>query len=332
MTTDPIFIHAWWRSGSTYVWSKLREKDSCVAYYEPLHEKISYLTPEVVEGPGDIELSRAYRHPLQKKNYFAEYAKLIRTNDLHFSPELSFDRFLLLPEEKDENLRLYLKGLVHAALSAQRVAVLCFCRSQMRSAWMKNVFDGIHIALLRNPADQWASFDVDRYFRDKMLTIALKLRTRYPFAFAHIEAFEQFAQHISRRPSLPVEQLFQLFIKERDALAVFLVIWIASALQVVSYGDYILDIDLLSSDLSYRRATSAWFQALGLSIDFSDCASPSLGKLPVSVSEFDQMLQNAAAAIRNGAAPLIIREPDVIRKRLTTLSPLSSKFLRMTVG
>jgi hypothetical protein len=328
---DPIFIHAWWRSGSTYVWSKLREKNSCACYYEPLHEKISYLTLEGVEGPADVEISRAFRHPLQKKDYFAEYRELIRANNLHFSPDLSYDRFLLLPKEKDEKLELYLEGLVKTASARQRVAVLCFCRSQMRSAWMKTVFGGIHIALIRNPADQWASFDVDRYFREKMLTIALKLRTQHPSAFVHIEAFERFAQHVSKRPSLPVEPLFHLFIKERDALAVFLVIWIASALQVVSYSDYVLDIDRLSSNLSYRKATSDWFQALGIPIDFSDCASPSSGKLPVSAGEFEQMLQDAATAIRSGAAPLVIVEPDVIRKRLASLSPLSGDTLRLAV-
>lgn len=328
---DRIFIHAWWRSGSTYIWTKLREKDCCVCYYEPLHEKILYLTLDDVEGPGDVEISRAFRHPLQKKNYFAEYTELIRTNNLHFSPALSYDRFLLLVDEKDEKLKFYLEGLLKAASAKQRVAVLSFCRSQMRSAWMKTIFSGIHVAQIRNPRDQWASFDVDRYFREKMLTIALKLRTQHPSAFVHIQAFERFAQHVSTRPSLPSEQLFHLFIKERDALAVFLIIWIASALQAVSYSDYVLDIDLLSSDLSYRKATSDWLEALGIPIDFSDCASPPSDKLPVSAGEFEQMLHDAVAAIRSRAALLVIVEPDVIMKRLASLSPLSRSILSAAV-
>jgi hypothetical protein len=115
-------------------------------------------------------------------------------------------------------------------------------------------------------------------------------------------------------------------------LAVFLVIWIASALQAASYSDYVLDIDLLSSNPSNRKAASDWLQALGIPIDFSDCASPSSGKLPVSADEFEQMLQDAATAIRSGAAPLVIAEPDVIRKRLASLSPLSSKVLGLAAG
>ncbi len=33
-----MFIHAWWRSGSSYVWSKLRANQSLICYYEPFNE------------------------------------------------------------------------------------------------------------------------------------------------------------------------------------------------------------------------------------------------------------------------------------------------------
>lgn len=331
MPDDRMFIHAWWRSGSTYVWSKLREKDSCVCYYEPLHEKIAFLTLEGVEGPPDAEISRVYRHPLQKTDYFAEYADLIRSDSLHFSPALSHDRYLLLPEEEDEQLEGYVGGLAKAALATHRTPVLCFCRSQMRSAWMKAIFGGIHIALIRNPADQWASFSVDGYFQEKMLIIALKLRAKHPPVFLHIGAFERFAREIAKRPLLPIEHLFHLFIKEKDALAVFLVIWLASALQAISYSDYVLDIDLLSNDPSFKKSAADWFEALGISIDFSDCASPSSGTAPLSAGEFEQMLREAAAAVRNNAASLVIADLDVIKKRLAWVSPRSGEFLRMAV-
>src|SRR5262249_20100621 len=184
---DPIFVHAWWRSGSTYVWSKLRENDSLICYYEPLHERISHLNPDIIDGSAEIEISRDLRHPVQAKNYFAEYAELVHSKTLRFAPELSYSRYLLLPEETDEQLRLYLNGLIKAASAKSRTAVLCFCRSQMRSAWMKKVFAGVHIAQIRNPADQWVSFNVETFFPNTMLVIALKLRKLYPLSFIHIE-------------------------------------------------------------------------------------------------------------------------------------------------
>src|SRR5882762_10222133 len=105
--SNPIFIHAWWRSGSTYIWSKLRANASSVCYYEPLHERLASLTPDIVEASPEIDRSMALKHPVQTKNYFAEYGDLLRAQNLKFLPELSYDRYLLMPEQKDEKLRAY---------------------------------------------------------------------------------------------------------------------------------------------------------------------------------------------------------------------------------
>jgi hypothetical protein len=331
MDADPIFIHAWWRSGSTYVWSKLRENESLVCYYEPLHERNAHLTVEKVEEPADEKISRELRHPMQTKNYFSEYAALIRSNDLQFSPTLPYDRFLLRPDEADDALKIYIDGLLRVASDANRIPVLCFVRSQMRSAWIKKAFGGVHIAQIRNPLDQWASFRVEPYFRDKMLIIALNLRKLHPAAFAHIEAFERFARYMSKHPASVVERLFDTFVAEKDALAVFLIIWLASALQAICVADFILDIDWLSSDLESRKTAERWFATIGCPVDFSDCASPSWDELPVSRSEFEHLVEDATTAIRSKAAPLVIATPDAIRGRLALLSPLSGKVLRMAL-
>jgi hypothetical protein len=331
MDADPLFIHAWWRSGSTYVWSKLRENESLVCYYEPLHERNACLAIEKLEAPADAKISRELRHPIQSKNYFSEYEPLVRSDTLRFSPSLAYDRFLLRPDDEYEELRIYIEGLLKAAADAKRVPVLCFCRSQMRSAWIKKAFGGTHVAQIRNPADQWASFHVEPYFRDKMLAIALNLRQLHPAAFAHIEAFERFARYMSKHPASVVERLFDTFVTEKDALAVFLIIWLASALQAISFADFVLDIDRLSHDLQWRKTAEQWFARIGCRVDFLDCASPSWDELPVSRSEFEHLVEDATTAIRSKAAPLVIAAPDAIRGRLALLSPLSGKVLRMAL-
>jgi hypothetical protein len=151
---------------------------------------------------------------------------------------------------------------------------------------IKRVFSGVHIAQIRNPADQWASFHVGNFI-NKMLLIALKLRNVHSAAFAHIESFERFSRHMSKHQAEVVERLFDVLIPEKDAFAVFLLIWMASTLQALSFGDFVLDIDRLSTDLDYQGAAARWFESIGCRIDFSDCASPSSGELPVSPSEFD---------------------------------------------
>ena len=173
---------------------------------EPLHERIANLNLAAIKTDPDIRLSQTLRHPVPKTRFYfhrVHQAPPFRIAQLF--PELAYDRYLLQPAQMDGQLRSYLEGLISSASAAKRRAVLCFCRSQMRSAWMKQIFGGVHVAQIRNPADQWASFKVDSYFVSNMIVIALSLRRSYPKAFTHIQPFESFAQQLSRRP-LPAEE------------------------------------------------------------------------------------------------------------------------------
>jgi len=328
---DAIFIHAWWRSGSTYVWSKLRENEARCCYYEPLNERVARLTLEEIAVP-DVKISQNLRHPIPKKHYYAEYERLLRSGNLRYSPELAHDHYLLLPGERDDRgLFAYLDGLISNAAAAERRAVLCFCRSQMRSAWMKQMFGPIHVAQLRNPLDQWASFNInDSYFRNMMITIALKLRNSHPLSFAHIKPFERLAQHLAKRPSMPVELISKFVLGQEDVLAIFLVIWIASALQAIACCDFLLDIDLLSTDLHYRDVASQWFESINCAADFSDCSIPTSGE-PFSDS-FEQAVREAVGAIRSGASSLVVTDPEAVKKWLPSTSPLSSWVLRFALA
>jgi hypothetical protein len=332
MSANHIFIHAWWRSGSTYVWSKLRENEALVCYYEPLHERLARLDLKTIAQPHSIEKSRSLRHPPQKEHYYAEYAELLRLDNLHFSPELSYDRYLLRPEQTNEPLRVYIDGLITAAFVSGRIPALCFCRSQMRSAWMRKVFGGTHIAQIRNPTDQWASFNRDRgtYFTDRLLTIALQLYNLHPTCFAHIEQFARFARFMSNRPASLADQLVGMFLKKRDLLALFLLIWTASTLQAISHCDFVLDIDRLSNDLGYRRTVMDWFATRGCSVDFFDCASPSSVELPLPAPELERVLDETTNAICTNASPLVIADHATVAQWLPSLWPTTGNVLRPT--
>lgn len=330
--SEPIFIHAWWRSGSTYIWSKLRENESHRCYYEPLHEKIARIDVATAEQPSETELSQTLRHPVVEKNYFAEYVDLLRSGSLRYAPELAYDRYLLRPDESDEKLRNYLSGLISDANSAERRAILCFCRSQMRTVWMRKTFGGVHIAQIRNPVDQWASFKINPYFSISMIIIALKLRKLHPRAFEHIEPFERFAQHLSRRPSLPAELISNQFVLQRDCLDVFLVLWIASALQAIAHCDFVLDIDLLATDLNTRKASSTWLNSIGCSVDFSDCSLPTSTVLHVHSPVFERTVKDAASALRSSATSLLITRPKVLQQKLRSLSSVSQWVLKLAMG
>jgi hypothetical protein len=335
---DPIFIHAWWRSGSTYVWSRLRENESCRCYFEPLNPSIAELKLTTVQQLPDIDDTRNFRHPPLKTHHFAEYAELLGSATLGYSPDLAYDRYLLRPGHSDQRLQDYLSRLISSAAAADRRPVLCFCRSQMRSAWMKETFGGRHLAQIRNPADQWASFksyqsEVRPNFAVEMIIIALKLRHLHPDAFVHIEEFERFAQQLAKRAALPMETIAQYFIpqfvRQRDCLDVFLVIWIASALQAISYCDLVLDIDELSTKLDYRKTVEQWFASIGLRVDFSDCSSPTAAEPNPT---FERAVKDAVNAILSNASSLIVSKPEVVKKWWPALSSRSRRILELATA
>ena len=337
MSDQPVFIHAWWRSGSTYLWSKLRENESCRCYFEPLNPSIADLKPTSVERLPDIEDTQNLRHPTLKTHYFAEYADLLRSAKLSYSSDLAYDRYLLRPDQPDERLRDYLNGLIWSAAESKRRAVLCFCRSQMRSAWMKSVLGGLHVAQIRNPLDQWASFksyqsEIRPNFSVDMIIIALKLRHLHPNAFVHIEEFERFAQQVSKRISLPMNVISQYFVpqfvRQRDCFDVFLLLWIASTLQAIAYCDFVLDIDQLSTRPDYRNAAERWFASRDCPIDFSDCSSPTAAK---PNSALEQTVEEAVSALRSNAPSLVVTKPDSVRKSLPLLSPTSERILSLAL-
>jgi hypothetical protein len=110
MASDaPIVVHAWWRSGSTCIWSKLRENESCRCYFEPLNPTIADLRVTTVARLPDIADTKNLRHPILKTHYFAEYADLLRSARLSYSPDLAYDRYLLLPEQLVRSLAVIFK-------------------------------------------------------------------------------------------------------------------------------------------------------------------------------------------------------------------------------
>ena len=56
-----IFVHSWFRSGSTWLWKKFRETEGMLALYEPLNEELPLWTPEkLVNSPARAFLYKPF--------------------------------------------------------------------------------------------------------------------------------------------------------------------------------------------------------------------------------------------------------------------------------
>lgn len=153
-----VFLHTGWRSAGTWVWSCFRDLRRARAYYEPLHEVLTWKAEPLSKiRTGSWESG----HPALAAPYFREFLPLIRPEGgvEGYSPSFELDRFDLDPGHEAPELKAYLQGLIQAAKAEGRAAVFKFCRSMGRLPWMiRNFPDAFHVAVLRNPASQWSSY------------------------------------------------------------------------------------------------------------------------------------------------------------------------------
>ena len=333
----PVFLQSWWRTSSTYVWSRLRRNPALCCYSEPLHEMVGGLIPIMTHGTVDDVAVQRLHHPPMQRPYFAEYEPLVRAGTVGFSKALSYDRFLLYPDEPDEELLGYLSGLAASARERGRRPLFACVRGSLRAAWMRRRFGGVHLALLRNPRDQWGSMLEQQaqggaYFTAGVIAVAAKLAARFPRAFAHVPV--KLVNY--RGPNYNPSELgrYGAFARELDpalGYALFMPVWIASALQLVSVCDTVLDSDRISAEPAARAAAQEALAAHGLPVDFSDWATPRHPELALEPARLEAIEAEAVRALAGEARPLAVFSPARIRARAPELEPLSGRLLLQTL-
>ena len=189
---DPLFIHGWWRSSSTYLWSKFRDAEGFVALKEPFHEGF--------RGPLDARLNFALtnhneiialNHPrLEDQSYFTEYVPLIRRGLPGVSLHDVYRRYAVSSDADLADLGSYLDRLIDEAGGDGKAPVLVFARSMGKIGWMASNFDGKHILLIRHPASIWKSMmqltyleDIDYFFSRTFQVISHSSHSVYPGTF-----------------------------------------------------------------------------------------------------------------------------------------------------
>jgi len=317
----PVFIHAWFRSGSTWFWTKLRAERGICAYYEPLNEELAIWTPERIRQ-GPTKAFEGDNHPPFERHYFYEYVELMEQRRLLFDNSLSYERYFLAPEEEDPALERYLANLISSAQGKGLRPALCFCRSQMRALWMKRRFGGTHLCQIRGPIDQWLSFGRHEYFKQRTLLTGCLLNRRHPGCLESLEGFpELYRAWQAGRPAR---------YSDEDCLEIFSVLWIASALQSLAASAIILDIDRLGADPELRAATAEQLREAGLPHDLDDCRPPQAADRPELRHSVEGALARAAAMISaNPRSPLLppLGDDAGLPGKLAQLSPGNRAFL-----
>ena len=277
MSKKSIFIHSLFRTGSTYIWNRFRQNLHYHCYYEPFHQALTDVTADQLETALTINF-KLVNHPPIERYYLYEYRNLLEADKPgipFFKKRFSFDEYCDNSENPD--LKQYIDFLLKGA--GFKTPVLQFNRSALRIPWFKAHYpESLHIYLVRNPRDQWASYEY-LYTKTKDPTFFIMDLMTASFNQGH-ESFSVLAQYLPL-----IEFHSEIFHKEwlfykvmldlysaSERYLLFYFIWLTALIENVLHADIIINMNLLSQDLDYReRILQLIFGQRKADIDFDDC-------------------------------------------------------------
>ncbi len=285
-----LFLHATWRSASTYIWETFRSFDAYYAYYEPFHEHLATADDEFTS---DYSISSGLRHPKLSNPYFLEYKPLLTTQGVAgYRDSFSVKNYFCNQDELLRDQKEYIARLLFEADIRDRMAVLGFCRSSGRVEWMKRQFpDALHVLVVRNWIQQWTSsldqhmHNDNPYFLVMPLAclaaaehdiLAMAVRDKLGVPRIDTFTFEQCYLHAKDIAlAAPIERLFSCFVAFQ----------LLSFIRARPYADIVLDVNMLASDRRYAEQVVAYLGGhLPVVPDFNDAAESDLEQLDVPFS------------------------------------------------
>jgi len=267
----PVFIHALFRTGSTYIFEvfrRLGEQYTC--FQEPLHEIALHAKADaaILDDPKDAGKVADLRHPPLSRSYFSELYEVADSclPCLHESDV--YDGYF--GTETDARGIEYWQSLLDHASGRP---VIQECRSAGRISAIRHQLGGHHVYLWRNPWDQWWSYQVSPYF---------DLTTQLIFNASNRPRLVQLvSDHIGFQPlpSQPLEVAYDQFSRQPmspdSAYQAFYTLWLLGLNEGRKHAQQLINIDQLSASTEARRDAQASLQEIGVSgISFEDCHSP----------------------------------------------------------
>lgn len=277
----PVFLHAGWRSCSTYVWSRFRVLERARAYYEPFHEVLAGLTSAVIGA--DAPETSNLRHPQAGAPYMAELEPLLAPGGgvAGYDARFALQSYFMAAEADDPAQEAYVGRLIGRAWDEGRTPVIACCRTLGRAPWLKQRFGGVHVMLVRDPISQWASGHAFRRRRDRLSYFEL-----CAFAILGLAGggAGDWAGRWGAPRRLPPGDLGRAFRRVRAGLAcrrptasyaAFAAVYLLAHRRAQAVADLVLDVDRLSAEPGYAAGCErALADLTGLAPRFDGCRTP----------------------------------------------------------
>jgi hypothetical protein len=307
---EAVFLHAGWRSASTYVWNRFRRNPSTTSFYEPFGESLARCSPKRIQRQTAGGWNS--RHPPLALPYAQEYCPLLRPflkGLPGYRRDFALARYFPAGGVRPETR--YLARLIKHARRQGTSAVFGFCRSLGRAAALKEALGGYHLIVRRNPLQQWLSC---RSYRQSVSLSYFELCHFMILALAPTGSpARRFAEMLGL-PRLPpglLEQykfLHAAIYPWSDELSyrAFAAVSLLSYAAAEPAADMVLDVDRLGRSSQYRDAMRARILAdVGLAIDFDDCRVPSHDPalVPVDFSALERDVRRQLVSCGADLAP-----------------------------
>lgn len=268
-----VFIHSLFRASSTYVFSAFRrvEGQPFWCYQEPLHEGLPRLAANghLRADTESQDVVANLRHPPLAHGHNFEFGVAQADIAALFEKGFSYDDFFL-------SVRGVADGLIRYLTTLQNVApgrpVFQLCRSVGRVEFIKHHMGGSHILLIRNPRDQWWSYQIAPYFDVTSLLIAnarnapnfvRNTAISWGFQNYHKSCIEKEMAYFSRR-TFPAQGRYELFFA----------LWCYQVLETQRHIDCTIDLDRATADPAYRTRCEDDLRALCGDLTLMDCDTP----------------------------------------------------------
>jgi glycosyltransferase involved in cell wall biosynthesis len=264
----PIFIHSLFRTGSTFLWTALRSSPHQKTYYEPLHEELSYLSPETLDRY-KARHTLTTRHRLDGEWLFAEYEPLLQPGRVGvpgYRRQMAYESYA--DNSPQPVMRAYFDHLI--AQSGPRQPILKMTRSALRQRWFHREYPGAHhLYLTRDHREQWASYltfmtETARGFarndaiicglnKDRALVKPLnslvnlvELPTSGDFFTLYDEVFDRYSW--------------------ADRYTLFYYLWLQGLLEAAATGSFIVDMNAVAAGRSQRMRLESYLGVRGAQV------------------------------------------------------------------
>jgi hypothetical protein len=282
----PVFIHAMWRTGGTYLWSRFRVQPAYRAYYEPLHEALATMRdPATAPAHEQARSMPGAKHPGLDTPYFSEFPFAAGGGVEAFDPGCSYERYCLVPGDTDPSLHAYVSHLIAFAAAHEQIPVFKFVRCLLRSRWLAAQFPSRSLLVLRRPIDVWRSFATQGPYYAASICRIVVLNREHPLLAPLAAAYGLMELPASSARADRGLYWNHAVTHEAEMYGLFYEFYLLTCIHGLAHADCVIDMNALGC-ADARRRVVARLGAHGIDLDLDDASVPTYTDLTATEREW----------------------------------------------